>query len=95
MEVVKGLERQWEDLAGGGKLYVPNKKIEEIKSTDHNDIQMMEAVVDHFVRYCPTRSWDRVASTLREMGLHQQGDVVISKYIRGILVMIGGSIVNT
>ena len=84
MEVVKGLERQWEDLAGAGKLYVPSEKIAEIKSTNHNDIQRMEAVVDHFVRYYPYRSWDCVASALREMGLHQLGDVVIAKYVRGI-----------
>ena len=92
MEVVKGLERRWEDLAI--KLFVRGKKITEIKRTDHNDIQRMEAVVDDYVRYYPTRSWGSVARALREMGLHQLGDVVTVKYIRGI-IMISGSIVNT
>ena len=82
MEVVKGLERRWDNLTG--ELYVLSKKIAEITSTNHNDIQRMEAVVDHFVRYDPLRSWDRVARALQGMGLHQQGDVVIAKYVRGI-----------
>ena len=82
IQVVNGLERRWEDLAY--KLNMRYKKITEIKRTDHNDIQKMEAVVDDYVRYHPLRSWDRVASALREMRLYQQGDVVIAKYIRGI-----------
>ena len=82
MEVVKGQERRWVDLVL--KLGVRYEKTAEIKRTYHNDIQRMEAVVDDYVRYYPRRSWDRVASTLREMGLHQQGDVVIAKYVRGI-----------
>ena len=92
MEVVKGQERRWKDLAG--KLGVRREKIAEIKRTDHNDIQRMEAVMDDYVRYYPLRSWDRVASALQRMGLHQLGDVVTAKYIRGI-IMISGSIVNT
>ena len=94
MEVVKGQETQWKALAE--ELNVRYKKRAEIiLRTDHNDIQKMEAVVDHYVRYYPTRSWDYVASALRGTELHQQGDIVIAKYVRGILMMISGSIVNT
>ena len=82
MEVVKGLERRWEVLAG--KLNVRYQKRAEIKRTRYNDIQRMEAVVDHYVRYYSLRSWEMVASALREMGLRQQGDIVIAKYVRGI-----------
>ena len=92
MEVVNGLERRWEVLAY--TLNVRHKKRAEIKRTDHNDIQRMEAVVDDYVRYYPLRSWGCVASALQWMGLHQLGDVVTAKYIRGI-IMISGSIVNT
>ena len=78
MEVVKGLETRWKDLAG--KLYVRDKKITEIENGYHDEIRRME----EYVRYYPLRSWDGVASALRRMGLHQQGDVVIAKYVRGI-----------
>ena len=44
----------------------------------------MEAMVDDYVTYKPNHSWEKVAGALREMGLHQQGDVVIAKYVRGI-----------
>ena len=82
MEVVKGLERRWEDLAD--KLRVQYEKRAEIKTAYHNDVQRMEAVVDHYVRYYPLRSWGRVARALQVMGLYQLSDVVTAKYIRGI-----------
>ena len=82
MEVVKGQERRWEDLVL--KLGVRYGKTAEIKRTYHNDIQRMEAVVDRYVRYNPRRSWGSVASALQRMGLHQLGDIVIAKYVRGI-----------
>ena len=82
MEVVKGQERRWEDLAI--ELLVRREKRAEIKTTYHNDVQRMEAVVDHYVRYFPLRSWDHIASALQGMRLYQLSDVVIAKYVRGI-----------
>ena len=82
MEVVKGLERRWMHLAV--ELVVQHEKIAEIKRTYPYDIQRMEAVVDHYVRYKPNRSWEKVASALQRIGLHQQGSIVTTKYIRGI-----------
>ena len=82
MEVVKGQERRWENLAA--TLMVRNKKRAEIERTNHNDIQRMEAVVDHYVRYHPLRSWDSVVRELQVIGLYQLSDVVTAKYIRGI-----------
>ena len=82
MEVVKGQERRWEALAS--ELVVRREKIVEIESTDHNDIQRMEAVVDDYVRYHPGRSWGHVASALQRMGLLQRVDVVTAKCIPGI-----------
>ena len=82
MEVVKGQERRWEGLAL--ELVVRFMKTAEIQTTYHNDFQRMEAVVDHYVRYDPHRSWGRVARALQDMGLYQLSDVVTAKYVRGI-----------
>ena len=82
MEVVKGQETRWEGLAF--VLMVQYKRITEIETTYHNDVQRMEAVVDDYVRYYPLRSWGDVAGALQDMELHQLSDVVTAKYIRGI-----------
>ena len=92
MEVVKGRERRWEDLAG--KLVVRYTKITEIKAGYHDEIRRMEEVIKEYVRYIPNHSWDHFARVLQSMGLHQLGDAVTDKYVRGI-IMICGSIVNT
>ena len=82
MEVVKGLERRWKDLAD--KLRVRYKKRAEIKTTYHNDVHRIEAVVDDYVRYKPDRSWGDVARALQEMGLPQKADAITAKCVRGI-----------
>ena len=82
MEVVKGLERWWEDLAG--KLMVRYEKITEIKATYHDDFQRMEEVVKEYVRYKPDRSWEGVATALQMVRLYQLVDAVIAKHVRGI-----------
>ena len=82
MEVVKGLETRWEDLAG--KLMVRDQKITEIKTTYHDDIRRMEEVMKEYMRYYPTRSWGHFAGALQWMRLHQQAAIVIAKYVRGI-----------
>ena len=82
MEVVKGLETRWEDLAG--KLVVQYKKIAATKILYHDDIQRMEEVVKEYVGYKPNRSWGHFARALQLLGLQQQAEVVTTKYVRGI-----------
>ena len=82
MEVVPGVERRWKDLAD--KLVVRYGKREEIKTLHRTDVVSMEKVLKEYVRYKPNHSWWEVASALQEMGLHQQADIVTTKYIRGI-----------
>ena len=82
MEVVKGQETRWENLADA--FMVQYEKITEIKTTYRNDFQRMEAVVDDCVRYFPLCSWGDVARALQDVGLYQPSDVVTAKYIRGI-----------
>ena len=82
MEVVQGVERQWEDLAG--KLFVQRKKIDKIIALHRTNVVSMEKVLKEYVRYTPDHNWEEVASALKEMGLHQQADTVTTKYVRGI-----------
>ena len=82
MEVVKGLETWWKDLAG--ELCVQDKKITEIKNGYHDEIQRMEEVMKEYVRYKPNHSWDHFAWALQGMGLSQKADAVTAKYVRGI-----------
>ena len=83
MEVVKGVERRWWDLATN--LEVRYQKAENIQSLVHSDIQGMEAVLKEYVNYHPLRTWGNVAEALQLMGLHQQADDVTNKYVRGTL----------
>ena len=82
MEVVKGLETRWKDLAG--ELYVRGKKITEIKNGYHDEIRRMEEVMKEYVRYKPNHSWGHFASALQRIGLQQQSVAVTDKYVRGI-----------
>ena len=82
MEVVKGLETRWKDLAG--ELRVRYTKRTEIKNSYHDEVRRMEEVMKEYVRYKPTRSWDHFARALQQMGLPQKADAVIAKYMRGI-----------
>ena len=93
MEVVKGLETRWEDLAV--ELRVIYTKRIEIKTGYHDEIRRMEEVMKVYVRYYPTRSWDDFAMALQRMGLRQHGDAVTDKYVRGMISGNVLSMVNT
>ena len=82
MEVVKGVEHHWEDL--GMMLGVPRSKREEISGLYHSGHQRMQALADHYTIHHPTRSWNKVATALQEVELHQQADEVTTKYVKGM-----------
>ena len=82
IEVVRGVEDHWEDL--GRELRVRYSWRWEIRRLYQSDKQRMEALINHYVRHHPTRSWKRVASALEDMELRRLTKVVTTKYIRGM-----------
>ena len=82
MMVVRGLEDRWEDLSD--ELAVRYSQREEIQRLYQSDHQRMEALINHYVRHKPTRSWKEVASALEEMELPQLAEVVTTEYVRGM-----------
>ena len=44
----------------------------------------MAEVVDEYVRYHPTPSWNKVATALQRMKLDKLADEVTTKYVRGM-----------
>ena len=86
MEVVQGMERQWEDLAR--KLFVRVERIREMKTLHNAHDNMMDELIKEYIRYTPNHSWENIARALQRMGLHQQADTVTNKYIQGILATI-------
>ena len=82
MEVVKGVEDHWELL--GIWLGVPDSKRDEISRLYHSDQHRMHALADEYTTHDPTRSWNKVAAALQEMGLHKQADEVTTKYVKGM-----------
>ena len=81
MEVVKGVERRWKDLAD--KLVV-RSEIAEIETLHRSDVERMKAVANEYVRYLPTRTWGRISRALKKMNLHQRANVVMTKHVQGI-----------
>ena len=82
MEVVRGVEGHWEDLSD--KLGVRLSEKEKILHLYQSDHQKMEAIIKHYVRHRPYRSWKRVADALERMNLSQLAEVVTTKYVRGM-----------
>ena len=82
MEVVRGVEGRWEDLSD--KLFVRRSERENIQRLYQSDHQKMEAIIKHYVKYYPSRSWKDVSSTLERMKLPQLAEVVNTKYVRGM-----------
>ena len=84
LEVVKGIEKQWEELSKklikhcGGQ-----SKRDEIRQLHHSNHHRMEALINFYIKYHPTPSWQHIASSLQKMGLHDLADSVSAKYIRG------------
>ena len=58
-------------------------KMDEFRQLHRSSHQGMRALFDFFIRYYPTPSWQRIASALQKMGLHDVADVVTTKYVRG------------
>ena len=89
MEVVRGMESRWKDLGSnlcsgrilGGVRYSERQKIRHLYQSDH---QKMEAIIKHYVKHYPFRSWKDVSSALEEMQLTQLAEVVTTKYVRGM-----------
>ena len=82
MEVVRGVESRWKDLSN--KLFVRRSERQNIQRLYQSDHQKMEAIIKHYVRYYPSRSWKDVSSTLERMNLPQLAEVVNTKYVRGM-----------
>ena len=95
MEVVRGVESRWKDL--GNKLGVRYFEMQKIQRLYQSDNQGMEALVNHYVRHYPIRSWSKVGSALERMKLRQLEKVVTTKYVRGMWLKLplasGGYIV--
>ena len=85
MEVMKGVESRWEDLGSEVILSgVRHSEMEKIRHLYQSDHQKMEAIIKHYVRYYPFRSWKDVSSALERMNLPQLAEVVTTKYVRGM-----------
>ena len=82
MGVMRGVESHWEDLSD--KLFVRHSEKEKIPHLYQSDHQKMEAIIKHYVRHKPSRSWKQVADALKEMNLPQLAEVVTTKYVRGM-----------
>ena len=82
MEVVRGVEGRWKDLSD--KLNIRPTEKEKIPHLYQSDHQRMEAIIKHYVRHKPSRSWKRVADALEWMNLPQLAEVVTTKYVRGM-----------
>ena len=89
MEVVRGVESRWKDL--GKKLCsrlisrgVRHSEMEKIRHLYQSDHQKMEAIIKHYVRYYPFRSWKDVSSALERMNLPQLAEAINTKYVRGM-----------
>ena len=76
------MEDRWEDL--WDELVLQYSLREEIKRLYRSDHQRMEALINHYVRHYPLRSWKEVASVLEDMELPQLAEVVTTKYVRGM-----------
>ena len=73
MEVVKEMERHWQDLCD--KLGLQS-----------DDALGMADMVNNYVRHHPTPSWKEVARALQELELHELADTVTTKYVKGRVV---------
>ena len=82
MEVVRGVESRWEDLSD--KLFVRRSEKQNIHRFYQSDHQKMEAIIKHYVKHYPSRSWKDVSSALERMELPQLAEVVNTKYVRGM-----------
>ena len=84
---MSGLEEQWEEL--GVKLldvlltHVWQSKRDEIRRLHHTSTHRIEELIKFYIKYYYASSWQRIASALQEMGLHDLADVVTTKYVRG------------
>ena len=82
MEVMRGVEGRWEEL--GKKIRVRYSEMQKIQRLYQSDHQKMEAIIKHYVKHCPFRSWKDVSSALERMNLPQLAEVVNTKYVRGM-----------
>ena len=82
MEVVRGVEGRWKHLSI--QLVVRDSEIQKIQPLYRSDHQRMEALINHYVRYKPSRSWKGVASALERMQLPQLAEMITTKYVRGM-----------
>ena len=85
LTVLSGLEERWEEL-GEKLLFLPRvweHKRDEIRCLHHDSTHQIEALIEFYIRYDPTPSWQHIASALKKVGLDDLADVITTKYIRG------------
>ena len=81
MEVLRGVEHRWEDLAVYLVRYSQLQEIQRLYQSDH---QKMKALINHYVKHYPTPSWNQVVFALELVKLRRLAKVVTTKYVRGI-----------
>ena len=85
LSVLSGVEERWEEL-GERLLVVPHvwqSKRNEIRQLHHTSTDRIGALINFYIAYDPTPSWQHISSALQEMGLQDLADVVTTKYVRG------------
>ena len=78
MEVIKEVEHRWKEL--GHELGLHAVGVRRRLS----GLRGMADVVDEYVRYHPTPSWKKVATSLQRMKLDKLADEVTTRYVRGM-----------
>ena len=85
LSVLSGVEERWEEL--GEELLVSasvwQSKRDEIRRNYRSSTDRIGALSNFFIRYHHAPSWQRIASALQWMGLHDLADMVTTKYVRG------------
>ena len=85
LSVLSGVEERWEELCEE-LLVVPSvwrSKRNEIRQLYHSSTDRIGALINFYIAYDPTPSWQLIASALQKMGLQDLADVVTTKYVRG------------
>ena len=81
LSVLRGVEERWEEL--GDNLGVGQSKRDEIRRNHLSSHQRLRALINFYITYDPTPSWQEISSVLQRMGLQDLADVVTTKYVRG------------
>ena len=86
LTVMKDVQ-DWDQL--GKWLSIPaSKRVLEISQHHPTDSQRKVTLLTHWLHTHPAPSWKRVATALRLMDKYSLAEVVTTKYVRGMFVMM-------